>query len=56
MSIVKEADILPYTNDRLNDYINVLINFRDTKHKKDASEMTAAELLEYMEQLKNRKK
>ena len=56
MSIVKEADILPYTNDRLNDYINVLINFRDKKHKKDASEMTAAELLEYMEQLKNRKK
>ena len=56
MSIVKEADILPYTNERLNDYINVLVNFRETKHRKDASEMTAAELLEYMEQLKNRKK
>lgn len=56
MCIVKEADILPYTNERLNDYINVLINFRETKHRKDASEMTAAELLEYMEQLKNRKK
>ncbi|MGN0597711.1 MAG: DNA primase [Ruminiclostridium sp.] len=56
MSIVKEADILPYTNERLNDYISVLVNFRETKHRKDASEMTAAELLEYMEQLKNRKK
>lgn len=56
MSIIKEADVLPYTNERLSDYINVLVNYRDVKQKKDASQMTATELLEYMEQLRNKKK
>ncbi len=53
--ICKEADILPYTPQRLDEYIQTLRTFRDSKNRKSGAEMTTDELMKYMDELKKAK-
>lgn len=53
--IIKEGNALPYSIDRLNDYISILLKFKENKTEKSVVEMSATELLEYAERLKNNK-
>lgn len=51
--ICREADMLPYSIQRLDEYIKALIKYRDEKKQKPVSEMTDEELLAMVE---NRRK
>jgi DNA primase len=51
-TINRENSGLPFTAERLNEYIKVLEDFKNTKNKKSPADMTAEELLEYSRTLK----
>ena len=46
---------LPYSVDRLNDYLNVLIKYRDKKQTKKVTDMSADELRQFADRIKNKK-
>jgi hypothetical protein len=46
---------LSFTDERLADYINVLLNYKNNKNKKSHNEMNNEELREYMKELKEQK-
>ncbi|MDR0223385.1 MAG: DNA primase [Oscillospiraceae bacterium] len=54
-SIRVENSVLPFTDERLSDYIKVLTDFKRLKNKKSADEMSNEEALEYAEKLKREK-
>ncbi|MDR2558106.1 MAG: DNA primase [Oscillospiraceae bacterium] len=51
-AIIRENSELPFTMERLSEYIKILEDFRATKNKKSPADMTAEELLEYSRMLK----
>lgn len=50
-----DNNALPYSIDRLNDYIHIITDFREKKQRKSVSEMTADELLKYADKIKSNK-
>ncbi len=48
--ICKQGDMLPYSRDRLRDYISALVKLREHKDEKPVSEMTDDELLAIIEE------
>lgn len=54
-SIIIENSALPFTDERLNDYINSLVTQRQDQNKKAYGEMTNDEALEYIKLLKEKK-
>ncbi len=54
--MVRENNELPYSTDRLNDYIKTLTEYREKKNRKSAGEMTADELLELADKIRSKKK
>lgn len=53
--IIRDGNTLPYSIDRLNDYITNLLKFRDKKSQKQVKDMSAAELLAYANKMKENK-
>lgn len=53
--ICKQGDMLPYSLPRLDEYINVLIKFRDKARQKPVSEMTDEEMLAHIEEIKKKR-
>lgn len=53
--IIKDGNALPYSIDRLNDYITNLLKFREKKSQKEVKDMSAAELLAYANKMKENK-
>ncbi len=53
--IIKDGNDLPYSIDRLNDYINNLLKFRQKKSQKKLEDMSASELLAYANRIKDDK-
>jgi len=47
--------MLPYSLPRLDEYINVLIKFRDKARQKPVSEMTDEEMLAHIEEIKKKR-
>lgn len=54
--ICRQADQLPYSIPQLDEYINVLVGFRNKKDDKPVSQMSDEELLRKMEELRAKKK
>ncbi len=54
--ICRQADTVPYSIPRLDEYIKVLIDYREHKEDKPVSEMSDEELLRRMEELRAKKK
>ena len=50
VGICREADMLPYSIQRLDEYIKVLVKFRDDKNQKPVEEMTDEEIMAIIEQ------
>ncbi|MDR0196965.1 MAG: DNA primase, partial [Oscillospiraceae bacterium] len=50
-----ENAALPFTDERLNDYIKVLTRFKKQKDKKSPADMSNTEAMEYAEKLKREK-
>ncbi len=53
--IIRDGNDLPYSIDRLNDYINNLLKFREKKSQKKLEDMSASELLAYASRIKDDK-
>ncbi|MBQ8930931.1 MAG: toprim domain-containing protein, partial [Ruminiclostridium sp.] len=53
--IIKDGNTLPYSIDRLNDYISNLLKFREKKSQKEVKDMSASELLAYANKMKENK-
>lgn len=53
--ICKQGDMLPYSLPRLDEYINVLIRFKEKSGQKPVEEMTDEELLAYAQAKKKRR-
>lgn len=53
--LIHDNNNLPYSYDRLNDYINVLIKYRDKKKAKDVADMSEDELRQFADKIKNNK-
>ncbi|MBP3921570.1 MAG: DNA primase [Ruminiclostridium sp.] len=53
--IIKDGNTLPYSIDRLNDYITNLLKFREKKSQKEIKDMSASELLAYANKMKEKK-
>lgn len=53
--LIHDNNNLPYSYDRLNDYINVLIKYRDKKKAKDVANMSEDELRQFADKIKNNK-
>ncbi|MBE6879620.1 MAG: DNA primase [Ruminococcaceae bacterium] len=53
--IIRDGNDLPYSIDRLNDYINNLLKFRQKKSQKKFEDMSASELLAYANKMKDDK-
>lgn len=53
--LILDNNNLPYSYDRLNDYLNVLIKYRDKKKAKDVADMSAEELRQFADKIKNNK-
>lgn len=53
--LILDNNNLPYSYDRLNDYLNVLIKYRDKKKAKDVADMSAEELRQFADKIKNDK-
>jgi len=51
-AIKRENSELPFTMERLSEYIKILLDFKAAKNKKSPAEMTEEELLEYSRTLK----
>jgi DNA primase len=47
-----DGEILPFSNERLADYIKVLTDFKNLKNKKSADEMSNQEAMEYLQKIK----
>lgn len=54
--ICRQGDMLPYSLPRLDEYIKVLIKFREERSRTPVSEMTNEEMLAMVEEFKKRKK
>ena len=54
IGIQRENDLLPYTTDRLSDYIKTILQFKQNKSRKDVTQMSAQELLDYMDRIKKK--
>ena len=54
--ICRQADTVPYSIPRLDEYIDVLVGYRQKKADKPVSEMTDEELLKKMEEMRAKKK
>ncbi|MBR4305509.1 MAG: DNA primase [Ruminiclostridium sp.] len=54
--IIKDGNSLPYSIDRLNDYINKLLNYREKKNQKEIKDMSTSELLAFANKKKAAKK
>ncbi len=52
--IIHDGNNLPYSIERLNDYIVILEKSRDKRKRKNVSEMTAEELLDFASSIKNK--
>ncbi|MCL2633860.1 MAG: DNA primase [Oscillospiraceae bacterium] len=50
-----ENALIPFTNERLSDYISVLLKYKEAKNKKQAQEMSNEEALEYTKKLREEK-
>ena len=53
--LIHDNNDLPYSVDRLNDYLNVLIRYRDKKKAKDVVDMSKDELRQFADRIKNKK-
>lgn len=53
--ICRQGDMLPYSLPRLNDYIKVLLDFREKSGRKSITEMTDEEMLARMEEIRQKK-
>ena len=53
--ICKQGDMLPYSIPRLDEYINVLLKFKEKAQRKPVSEMTDEEMLAHIEQMKKKR-
>ena len=53
--LIHDNNDLPYSVDRLNDYLNVLIKYRDKKQTKKVTDMSADELRQFADRIKNKK-
>ena len=53
--LIHDNSDLPYNVDRLNDYLNVLIKYRDKKQTKKVTDMSADELRQFADKIKNKK-
>ena len=53
--LIHDNNDLPYSVDRLNDYLNVLIRYRDKKKAKDVIDMSEDELRQFADRIKNKK-
>ena len=53
--ICKQADALPYSIPRLDEYIDVLIEHRDKGSEKPAEELTDEEMLQRIEDIRRKK-
>ena len=51
--IIIDNNALPYSLERLNDYIDILTKFREKKNRKSVADMSAEELLRYADNIKN---
>ena len=54
--IIHENNEFPYSVDRLNDLISVLVTHRDKKNEKSISDMSSDELRKYADSIKNKRK
>lgn len=54
--IAAEGGRLPYSRERLDDYIEILQKHKQSANRKNVSEMTAEELLEYADRIRQGKK
>ena len=46
---------MPFSVERLNDYLNVLIKYRDKKQSKSVADMSEDELRQFADKIKNNK-
>ncbi|MCL2697178.1 MAG: DNA primase [Oscillospiraceae bacterium] len=53
-AIIRENKELPFTAERLSEYIKIIEEFKRNKHKKSPADMTEEELLNYSRKLKNK--
>ena len=53
--ICRQADALPYSMPRLDEYISVLVEHRSKASEKPVTELTAEEMLQKMEEMRNKK-
>lgn len=53
--LIHENNNLPFSVERLNDYLNVLIKYRDKKQSKSVADMSEDELRQFADKIKNNK-
>jgi DNA primase len=53
-AIKRESSALPFTQERLDEYIKILTDFKAEKLKKNPADMSAEELIEYSRKLRNK--
>lgn len=51
--LIHENNNLPFSVERLNDYLNVLIKYRDKKQSKSVADMSEDELRQFADKIKN---